>query len=74
MEEIKFNLLDELIKTSSELYDDLHKNTNILNELYNITTKFNFDIINTPTNIYQQREQIFRKYREDIIDFIKFIV
>ena len=43
-----------------------------LNELYNITTKFNFDIINTPTNIYQQREQIFRKYREDIIDFIKF--
>ena len=43
-----------------------------LNELYNITTKFNFDIINTPTNIYQQREQIFRKYREDIINFIKF--
>jgi hypothetical protein len=45
---------------------------NKLNELYNITTKFNFDIINTPTNIYQQREQLFRKYREEIINFIKF--
>jgi hypothetical protein len=43
-----------------------------LNEFYNNTTKFNFNIINTPTNIYQQREQIFRKYREQIINFIKF--
>jgi 7-cyano-7-deazaguanine synthase in queuosine biosynthesis len=45
---------------------------NKLKELYNITTKFNFDIINTPTNIYQQREQLFRNYREEIINFIKF--
>ena len=45
---------------------------NKLNELYIQTSKFNFDIINTPTNIYQQREQIFRKYREEKINFIKF--
>jgi len=43
-----------------------------LNELYNITTKFDFDKLNTPINIYQQREQDFRKYRENKIDFIQF--
>jgi len=46
--------------------------TNKLNELYNITSKFSFDALNTPKNIYQQREQEFRKYRENKIDFIKF--
>ena len=40
--------------------------------MYNNTSKYNFDVINTPTNIYQQREQLFRKYREEIINFIKF--
>jgi hypothetical protein len=45
---------------------------NKLNELYIQTNKFNFDIINTPTNIYQQREQLFRNYREEKINFIKF--
>jgi hypothetical protein len=45
---------------------------NKLLELYNNTSKYNFDVINTPTNIYQQREQLFRKYREEIINFIKF--
>lgn len=43
-----------------------------MNELYFITSKFNFDILDKPINIYQQREQEFRKYRERIIDFIKF--
>jgi hypothetical protein len=43
-----------------------------LNELYFITSKFNFDILDKPINIYQQREQEFRKYREKIIDFIQF--
>ena len=58
----KYNIykLDENI-----LYDKL-------NELYFITSKFNFDILDKPINIYQQREQEFRKYRERIIDFIKF--
>lgn len=41
-------------------------------ELYKVTTKFEFDILNTPINIYQQREQEFRKYRENKINFLKF--
>ena len=45
---------------------------NKLQELYTITSKFEFDILNIPINIYQQREQEFRKYREIKIDFIKF--
>jgi hypothetical protein len=43
-----------------------------LTELYNNTSKFDFDTLNTPINIYQQREQEFRKYRENKIDFIQF--
>ena len=43
-----------------------------LNELYNITSKFNYDILNMPNCIYQKREQDFRKYRETKIDFIQF--
>lgn len=43
-----------------------------LNELYDNTTKFNFDKLNTPTNIYQQREQVFKKFRQEIINFIDF--
>lgn len=45
---------------------------NKLNELYNTTSKFNYDTLNTPTNIYQHREQIFRKYRDEQLDFIDF--
>ena len=43
-----------------------------LNELYNTTSKLDFDTLNTPINIYQQREQEFRKFRENKIDFIQF--
>jgi len=45
---------------------------NNLNEFYNKTTKFCFDNLNTPTSIYQQREQSFRKYREEKINFLDF--
>ena len=45
---------------------------NKLNELYNNTTNFEFDKLNTPTCIYQQREQIFRNFREEKINYIKF--
>ena len=45
---------------------------NKLNEFYNKTTNFEFDKLNTPTCIYQQREQFFRKYREEKIKFLNF--
>jgi len=43
-----------------------------LNEYYEITSKFSFEKLDTPNNIYQQREKEFRKNREEKIDFIKF--
>lgn len=45
---------------------------NRLNELYNSTSKFEFDILNKPTNIYQQREQEFKIFRQETIQFIIF--
>jgi hypothetical protein len=45
---------------------------NKLNEFYNKTTNFEFDKLNTPTCIYQQREHFFRKYREEKIKFLDF--
>jgi len=45
---------------------------NKLYELYNTTTKSEFDTLNTPINIYQQREQNYRKFRESKIDFLEF--
>jgi hypothetical protein len=45
---------------------------NKLNEYYQITSKFTFEELDTPINIYQQREKEFRKFREEKIDFINF--
>ena len=45
---------------------------NKLFELYNSTSKFNFDKLNTPICVYQQREKEFRKYREEKLNFINF--
>jgi hypothetical protein len=47
--------------------------TNKMNELYNSTNKFIFDVLNNPTNFYQQREQIFKKFRQEKIKFIDFV-
>lgn len=43
-----------------------------LNEYYHNTSKFDFEKLDTPINIYQQREKEFRKFREEKIDFINF--
>jgi hypothetical protein len=43
-----------------------------LTNYYHSTSKFSFEQLDTPSNIYQQREKEFRKYREEKIDFIKF--
>jgi hypothetical protein len=46
--------------------------TNKLNELYNNTSKFEFEKLNKPNCIYQQREKEFRKYRQEKINFLNF--
>jgi hypothetical protein len=43
-----------------------------LNELYYNTTQFEFDILNKPTNYFQHREQEFKKFRQERINFIQF--
>jgi len=43
-----------------------------LNNLYNNTTNFEFEILNTPSNAYQKREKEFRKFRENIITYVNF--
>ena len=43
-----------------------------LNSFYEITEKYTFEILDTPINANQQKEQLYRKYRESKIDFIKF--
>jgi len=43
-----------------------------LNEYYYNTSKFNFEQLDIPNCIYQQREKEFRKFREEKIDFLKF--
>ena len=60
-------------KSKYNIYQ-INENTviNKLNELYNNTSKFIFNILNNPTNFYQQREQFFRKYREEKIQILDF--
>jgi len=43
-----------------------------LNELYNNAIKFDFETLDTPSNIYQKREKEYRRYREKFLNFIKF--
>ena len=46
---------------------------NKMSELYNSTNKYDFETLDTPINIYQQREKEFRKFREEKIDFMTFV-
>ena len=39
----------------------------VLIDLYENTSKFEYDVLNTPINIYQKREQDFRKFRESML-------
>ena len=43
-----------------------------LNEYYYNSNKFSFENLNNPICVYQQREKLFRKYREEKINFINF--
>jgi hypothetical protein len=44
-----------------------------LSSYYQLTNKFDFDTLNTPTNKTQRQEHEYRKLRENKIDFIEFI-
>ena len=65
------------IGNSKSKYDkyEITKETisNKMFEFYNSTNQTEFDILNTPQNIYQQREQEFRKFREENVDFLTFV-
>jgi hypothetical protein len=51
---------------------DENKVSDKLNELYYNTSKYEFDILNKPTNSFQHREQEFKKFRQERINFIQF--
>jgi len=60
-------------KSKYDQYEVTKNNiANRMMELYNSTPKFDFETLDTPVNIYQQREKEFRKYREAKIDFLTF--
>ena len=58
-------------KKNSKKYGQYEINIDNINDvlinLYENTTKFKFDVLNTPINIYQKREQEFRKFRESML-------
>jgi phage-related protein len=62
-----------LKKSKYNIYELTNENIiSKLNELYNNSIKFNFETLDTPSNIYQKREKEYRRYRENILNFIKF--
>lgn len=62
-----------LKKSKYNIYELTKDNINEkLNELYLITNKYNFEILDIPVCIYQLREKEYRIFREEKIDFIKF--
>jgi hypothetical protein len=62
-----------LIKSKYDKYElNIQNLFETLNKNYEQMSN-EFDIINLPTNIYQQREQEYYKYRESKIDFLTFI-
>jgi len=62
-----------LKKSKYNIYELTNENIiSKLLELYNISNKFEFETLDTPSNIYQQREKEYRLYRKEILNFIKF--
>lgn len=61
-----------IYKSKYEIYDVSNNLIDKLNELYIITNKYTFELLNTPKNIYQKREQEFRLFREKQLKFLNF--
>ena len=62
------------IKSKYNHYEVIVNNiNNKLMNFYNDMPKFQFDILNTPTSDTQKQEQLYRKLREDKVNFINYI-
>ena len=78
---IPYENVANLTKISIGLYKSKYNQYEVTTEtiVQNLLTAYNncknlksFEELDTPINIYQQREQEFRKYREYLINFIQF--
>lgn len=73
-EDVKgFKTIGVAIKSKYNTYEVTKENLiSKLNYFYDLSNKFSFDILNTPTSESQKQEQQYRKIRETTIDFIDF--
>lgn len=61
-----------LKKSKYDVYEIKTENLQKINDYYNTLIKKHFDDLDTPVNIYQQREKLFKELRESKIDFLHY--
>jgi hypothetical protein len=69
----KMKITMGLKKSKYNIYEVTNANIiDRLTQLYNDSHKFEFESLDTPQNIYQIREREYRKFRGQVLNFIKF--